>query len=155
MLVVLPFLGKFSLNLRKRLYKLDSKSLPQCSIKVIFQSKNWLSSLFKFKDTIPLYLCSHLIYKFQCSNSSIRYCGDTGRHLKVRACEHINMSPLAGKRSNNKKSSAKEHCLWSDYVCSFDDFTVLNYEPHKFRRLLHNLYLLQRINQYWTNKLNH
>ena len=52
-----PFLGKFSLNLRK---KSVSKSLPQCNIEVIFQSKNRLSSLFKFKDSIPLYLSSHL-----------------------------------------------------------------------------------------------
>ena len=40
LLVVLPFLGMLSLNLRKRLYKAVSKSLPQYSIKVIFQSKN-------------------------------------------------------------------------------------------------------------------
>ena len=53
LLVVLPFLGTFSLNVRKRLYKAVSKSLPQCNVKVIFQSKNTLSSLFKFKDSIP------------------------------------------------------------------------------------------------------
>ena len=46
-LIVLPFLGTFSFNLRKRLYKSVSKSLPQCNIKVIFQSKNRLSSLFR------------------------------------------------------------------------------------------------------------
>ena len=40
LLVVFPYLGKFSLNLRKRLYKSVSKSLPQCSIKVICQYKN-------------------------------------------------------------------------------------------------------------------
>ena len=40
LLVVLPYLGTFSLNLRKRLYKSFGKSLPQCNIKVIFQSKN-------------------------------------------------------------------------------------------------------------------
>ena len=40
LLVVLPYLGTFSLNLRKRLYKAVSKSLPQCNIKVVFQSKN-------------------------------------------------------------------------------------------------------------------
>ena len=40
LLVVLPYLGTFSLNLRKRLYKSFGKSLPQCSMKVIFQSKN-------------------------------------------------------------------------------------------------------------------
>ena len=46
LLVVLQCLGIFSLNLRKRLYKSVSKSLPQCNIKVIFESKNGLSSFF-------------------------------------------------------------------------------------------------------------
>ena len=40
LLVVLPYVGTFSLNLRKRLHKSVSKSLPQCNIKLIFQSKN-------------------------------------------------------------------------------------------------------------------
>ena len=40
LLVVLPYLATFSLNLRKRLYKSFGKSLPQCNMKVIFQSKN-------------------------------------------------------------------------------------------------------------------
>ena len=47
LLVALPFLGTFSLNLRKRLYKAVRKSLPQGNIKIIFNSKNRLSSLFK------------------------------------------------------------------------------------------------------------
>ena len=137
LLVVLPYLGTFSLNLRKRLYKSVSKSLPQCNIKVIFQSKNRLSSFFKFKDSIPSHLRSHLIYKFQCSNCNITYYGETERHLKVRAGEHISTSPLTGKRvNNNKKSSVKDHCLLSGHVCSFEDFTVINYESHKFKRLI-------------------
>ena len=32
-----------------------------------------------------------------------------------------------GKRVNNNKKSS---------VCSFHDFTVLNYEPHKFKNLI-------------------
>ena len=60
----LTFLGKHSLNLRKHLHKSVSKSLRQCNIKVIFQSKNRLSNLFKFKDSIPLYLRSHLFTNF-------------------------------------------------------------------------------------------
>ena len=124
LLVVLPFLRTFSWNLRKRLYKAVSKSLPQCNMKVIFQSKNPLSSLFKFKDSTSLYLPSHLIYKFQCSNCNITYHGETERQLKVRAGEHISKSPLTGKRvNNNKKSSNKDHFLLSGHVCSFDDFT--------------------------------
>ena len=40
LLVVLPFLGTFSFNLRKCLYKSLFKSLPLYNIEVTFQSKN-------------------------------------------------------------------------------------------------------------------
>ena len=40
LLVVLPYLGTFCLDLRNRFYKSFSKSLSQCSVKVIFQSKS-------------------------------------------------------------------------------------------------------------------
>ena len=73
LLVVLPYLGTFSLNLRKRLYKSVSKSLPQCKIKVIFQFKNGLSSFLKFQLSIPLYLRFHLIYKVHYCNYNITY----------------------------------------------------------------------------------
>ena len=113
-----------------------TKSFTCSVLQVIFQSKNRLGSLFKFKNSIPLYLRSHVIYKFQCSNCNISYYGKTERPLKVRAGEHISPSPLSGKRAiNNKKSSVKDHCLLSGHVCSFDNFTVLNYESHKIKRL--------------------
>ena len=86
LLVVHPYLGTFSLNLRKQLYKSVTKSLSQCNLKVIFQSK-------------------------------------------VRAGEHISTSPLTGKRVNNNKNL-------SGHMCSFEDFTVLNYESHKFKQLI-------------------
>ena len=85
LLIVLPFLGKFSMNLRTYLYKSVSKTLPQCNIKVIFQSKNRLSSFFKFKVSIPLHLCSHLISKFQCRNCNINYYGENECHFKLRS----------------------------------------------------------------------
>ena len=97
LLIALSFLGKFSVNLRTRLDKSVRKTLPQCNIKVILQSKNRLSSLFKSKDSIPLYLHSHLIYKFQRSNCNIAHYGETELHLKVRDGEHISKSPLTGE----------------------------------------------------------
>ena len=137
LLGVHPYIGKFYLNLRKLFYKLISKSLPQCNIKVIFQSENRLSSFFKFKGSIPIHLRSRIIYKFQCSNSNITYYRENERHLKVRAGEHIGTSPLTGKRVNdNKKSFVKDHCFLSGHVCSFEGFTVLNYESHKFKPLI-------------------
>ena len=47
-----------------------------------------MNNLFKFQDSFPLYLRSHPIYNFQCSKCNINYCGETERHLKVRAGEH-------------------------------------------------------------------
>ena len=37
---------------------------------------------------------------------------------------------------NNKRSSFKDHYLFSGHLCLFDDFTVLNYESHKFKHLV-------------------
>ena len=81
---------------RKVLYEFEnisvksvSKTLPQCNIEVIFQYKNRLSNLFKFKDFIPFHLRSHLIYKFLCSNCNITYHSETESHVKVGAGRHI------------------------------------------------------------------
>ena len=47
------------------------------------------------------------------------------------------MSKLTRKRvNNNKKFSVKDHCLLSGHACSFDNFTFLNYESHKFKRFI-------------------
>ena len=83
-LIVLPFLGQFSLNLRARLYNCFNKTIPQCNIKVVLQSKNRLSNLFRFKDSIPKGLCSLVVSKFLCSNCKITYYSETERHLNVR-----------------------------------------------------------------------
>ena len=117
------------MNLRTRLYESLGKASPQYNVKFNFQSKNQLTNFFKFKDSIPKYLHSHFIYKFQCSNCNITYCGKTEHHLKVRTSDHTSMSSLTRKRvNNNKKYTFKDHCFLSGHVCSFDDFTVLNSE---------------------------
>ena len=65
--------------------------LPQCNIKMIFQYKNRLSNLYRFKDSIPKELRSHLVYKCLCGNCNINYYGETERHLNVRSNELFNM----------------------------------------------------------------
>ena len=58
-------------------------------------------------------------------------------YVMLFAGEHISTSPLTRKRvNNNKKFSIKDHCLLLGHVCSFDYFTVLHYESHKFKRLI-------------------
>ena len=67
LLIILPFLGHLSFETRNRLNSCIRNQLPSCSLRIAFQSKIRLSSLFKFKESIPKYLRSHLIYKFSCS----------------------------------------------------------------------------------------
>ena len=38
----------------------------------------------------------------------------------------------------------KDYCLLSVHVCSFDNFTVLNYESHKFKRLIKESFLVTK-----------
>ena len=61
LLIILPFLGTMSSNLKRKLQTCIWNSLPQCNIKVILKSTNHLSSLFCFKNAIPKELRSHLV----------------------------------------------------------------------------------------------
>ena len=145
MLIVLPFLGQFSLDLRSRLYNCFKKTLPQCNIKVIFQTKNCLSNLFRFKDSIPKELCSHLVYNFFCSNCNIAYYGETKRHLNIRSRKHLSLSALTGKRvNNNKKSAVKDHGLFFNHVGSFEDFLILTHQLNPFKLLIKESLLVSR-----------
>ena len=53
LLIVLPFLGAQSFLVRKRLQSCVRNPIPYCSLRIVFQSKTRLSSLFLFKDIIP------------------------------------------------------------------------------------------------------
>ena len=50
LLIVLPYLGTLSSNLKRKLTTCFKNSLPQCNIKTIFKSTNRLSSYFRFRD---------------------------------------------------------------------------------------------------------
>ena len=122
-----------------------NKTLPQCNTKVIFQSKNRFSNLFRFKDSIPKELRSHIVYKFLCINCNMTYYGETAPHLNVRYGEHLSLSALTGKRvNNNKKSAVKDYCLFFNHVGSFEDFSILTYESNPFKLLIKEALLVSR-----------
>ena len=53
LLIILPFLGTMSSNLKQYLQTCIGSSLPQCNIKSNLKSRNHLCSLFRYKDVIP------------------------------------------------------------------------------------------------------
>ena len=125
-LIVLPFLGAQSFLVRKRLQSCIRNHLPYCSLRIAFQSKTRLSSLFRFKDIIPKEISSHLVYKFTCSCCNTTYYGESERHFFVRASEHLFMTSLTGKKVKNfKKSAIFDHILLKGHDASFEDLDSL------------------------------
>ena len=123
LLIVLPFLGAQLFLVRKWLQSCIRNHLPFCSIRIVFQSKTRLSSLFCFKDIIPQEKNSYLVYKFTCTCCNTTYYGESERHFFVRASDHLDMTPLTGKWVKNpKKSAIFDHILLKGHDASFEDF---------------------------------
>ena len=84
--------------------------------------KTRLSSLFKFKGSIPSYLVSHLICKFSYCCCNATYYGETERHLSVRVSEHLGITPFGNLKIGNTKDTL--HYRYYDGIGVFFDASV-------------------------------
>ena len=146
--IMLPFLGTISLQIRTRLSKLINDKLPHCKLKVVFRSTRRLSNCFSFKEKIPKFLRSGLVYKFSCSEYNVTYYGKTKRHFKVRMSEHLGISPLTGKtvKTIHQTTAVYDHFLTSS-TCSptgFNNFSILARESNDFKLTLMESLLIER-----------
>ena len=145
LVIVLPFLGKLSLDLRTCLRNSISKNLPFCKIRVIFKSSTRISNFFQFKDKMPYCLRSNVVYKFSCGRCNATYYGETCRHLSVTVGERAGVSTLTGKKSKSKKSTAvKDHMLFCDHIVSVDDFKILATSDSDFHVKIKESLLISR-----------
>ena len=72
---VFPYLGKKSLEIKKRLQNATERTLPNCKLKAIFKSPSKVVNHFHCKNLFPKKLCSGIVYSFKC-NSCIAICCD-------------------------------------------------------------------------------
>ena len=83
-----------SFDVRKQLQpcikNIYQQVLPECTLKIGFQSKTKLSSLFKFKNSIPKHIV-HILLKFLCSCCNTTYYGQNGRHLFVPSFTYLGL----------------------------------------------------------------
>ena len=120
------YLGKLSLQIRTRINRIMKNKLPYCNVRFVFQTKCKISNFFTFKDKIPSFLRSGIVYKFQCRSCNATYYGKTKRHFTVRMCEHLGISVLTGKRVKGDDDSViKEHLLFCNHTPDFEDFSIL------------------------------
>ena len=88
-------------------------------------------------------LHSNLVYKFKCNIYNDIYYGKTKRHFKVRACQHLGITPLTGKKIKSPKGSAVfDHISHMGHNASLDDFETLIKESEEFRFLLRESLLI-------------
>ena len=145
LMIVLPYLGKLSLQIRVRINRAMKNKLLYWNFRIAFQSKCKLINSFTFKDNIPVFLRSGIVYKFRFGCFNATYYGQTMGHFKVRMSEHLGVSALTGKRVKEDNDSAiKEHHLFCNHSPGFDDFSILASNNNDFKVTLMESLLINR-----------
>ena len=137
--ICLPFLGKQTVILKKRLQKLFSSYYPSGKLKIIFKTGSKLGNIFTYKDKSPFPIQSLLLYLFTCSSCNATYIGKTKRHNKIRMCEHLGISSKTGKNLKYNSSQAtvvREHLETLGHVGEFDCFKILGFAKNDFELLI-------------------
>ena len=112
---------------------------------LLVKSTTRLGNFFRFKDKMPFNLRSNVVYKFSCGRCNATYYGETCRHLNIRVGEHSGVSPLTGKKSKTKKTTAiKDHMLFCDHVVSLEDFKILASSNSEFHLKIKESLLISR-----------
>ena len=130
--ISLPFVGKYSNDLKKKLSALASAHLKsEFKITVVWSSNRTLRSLFSFKDRLPMHLRSKILYRFTCDGCNSIYIGKTKRHFHIRGCEHLGLSFRTGKgltfNPNNSNNTTVLNHINGSNKCSgtFDSFEII------------------------------
>ena len=92
-----PFTGSHSLQIRIQITRLYNAAYPHLNIRFVFRSTRIFSFL-PFKDKVPKFFKSGLVYLSKCRCCSTSYVGKTTHHLHTRVLEHLGISPVTGRR---------------------------------------------------------
>ena len=144
-MICLLFLGKISIQVKKKLRQIFREVGQNIHPRIIFKSPNRLRNSFSFKDKLPQNLDSMLLYKFTCDTCNCIYIGETKRHYQVRAYEHLGVSILTDNlyTYNEKTATAvKQHCHNHNHVASMDNFQVVGHADNKFHLRLKEALLI-------------
>ena len=86
-----------------------------------------------------------VVYKYTCGRCNSSYYDETDRHLRLRAGEHIGLSPLTFKKCKpSKESAVRDRLLLCDNDPSFEEFSVLAKASSKFSLEIKESLLIKR-----------
>ena len=121
--ISVPYLGKDSFLLKRKLTSLIGRFYPQFKIICCFKSSFTIGSMFKFKDKLP----HLLIYQYSCRQCSSSYVGQTVKQFKVRISQHQGRSYRTGNYlTSPENSKILKHSLDSGHPIVENDFKILD-----------------------------
>ena len=136
--ISLPFLGRYSNEMKRRISSLASNYLVDTKVEIIWNSQRKLRNLFSFKDRLPVHLRSKILYRFTCNGCNSIYLGKTKRHFLVRAYEHLGLSVRTGNKftynpTNDNNTSILTHLNQSTNCNgSLDNFKIIGRANNDF-----------------------
>jgi hypothetical protein len=123
----LPYLGKQTDVVRRKIIKICKRFVPHKDVVIYFKPGRRVANYFRLKDVTPFDLRSQIVYQYTCASCHSSYIGQTSRHLRHRAAEHMGVSHLTYKEVKNKvHSNIREHNLHCPgSTCALQNFTIL------------------------------
>ena len=126
--ICLEFSRIISFQSKKQLIETFRTCNRNKKFNVIFKPSNRIRNAFRFKDIIPTFMNSKVVYKFKCDICNDVYVGETKRHLLVRQYEHLRKSILTEKPSNYNDKDAtviRKHCHQNNHRADSSCFTLI------------------------------
>ena len=136
-LITLPYLGPLSEKTLRGFRNIFKNTIKMGKINVVFRTKRRISHLLRFKDTVPSFLESHIIYHFKCPSCNAGYVGETRAHFKTRSCQHLRISPWTNKPvKGGVPTSISAHMDKNNCHCRLNNFSILGREVDYNLRLM-------------------
>ena len=126
--ILLEFLGKISFQSKIELTEILRTSKKNLKVNFVFKSSNRIRNAFCFKDIIPTFINSKVVYKFKCNICNGFHVSETKRHLLVRQYKHLGESVLTEKPSNYNDKDAtaiRKHCHQNNHQPDSSCFTLI------------------------------
>ena len=88
----LPYLGYMSNSLSRKLKKIIRMNYTTLDVRTVFVNSYKIGSFSKFKDRVPVSMCSSVVYNYTCGDCNASYIGKTSRNLSIRISVHKGLS---------------------------------------------------------------
>ena len=141
-LMILPYLGHMFIALKRDIIKLVRKFYPAVDLRIIFKRGFQLSTMFNFRDRLPLKCSSGVVYSINCKKcgQSVAYIVKTKNTLYERVYGsngHLNPRTANSPLLNHMCSSLDNECGFE-----FDSIRILDSSSVDYRlRIIESVYL--------------